>query len=268
MLTTQWTIHHITHSPSGDVVIITCQVDEVFTFFEGQFMVLQTLIGDKIIKRSYSIYSTNQQLQDTKTISFCIKRKDQWVFSTRATQVAAVGMQITMTWPVGRFVDDGASRNYLFISVGSGLSPCFSIYQQLIRTDQYNKIANIFWERYLDHIPWEVLDAYSIQSEKIYNRICLSKEQPISHSGLDPESLVNSWDPALTAEEQETSSGWHNSQLRKSGYVQSGIDDALAFLATQDVTVFVCWLPAMCDEVSQILQDKGIEKRRLIIEKY
>lgn len=237
MLTTQWTIHHITHSPSGDVVIITCQVEEVFTFFEGQFMVLQTLIGDKIIKRSYSIYSTNQQLQDTKTISFCIKRKDQWVFSTRATQVAAVGMQITMTWPVGRFVDDSASRNYLFISVGSGLSPCFSIYQQLIRTDQYNKIANLFGERYLDHIPWEVLDAYSIQSEKIHNQICLSKEEHI-WSGM------------------------------KSWYVQSGIDDALVFLGTQDVTVFVCWLPAMCDEVAQILQDKGIEKRRLIIEKY
>ena len=237
MLTTQWTIHHITHSPSGDVVIITCQVEEVFTFFEGQFMVLQTLIGDKIIKRSYSIYSTNQQLQDTKTISFCIKRKDQWVFSTRATQVAAVGMQITMTWPVGRFVDDSASRNYLFISVGSGLSPCFSIYQQLIRTDQYNKIANLFGERVLDHIPWEVLDAYSIQSEKIHNQICLSKEEHI-WSGM------------------------------KSWYVQSGIDDALVFLGTQDVTVFVCWLPAMCDEVAQILQDKGIEKRRLIIEKY
>lgn len=237
MLTTQWTIHHVTHSPSGDVVIITCQVEEVFSFFEGQFMVLQTLIDDKIIKRSYSIYSTNQQLQESKTISFCIKRKDQWVFSTRATQVAAVGMQITMTWPVGRFVDDGASRNYLFIWVGSGLSPCFSIYQQLIRTDQYNKIANLFGERVLDHIPWEVLDAYSIQSEKIYNRICLSKEQNI-WSGM------------------------------KSWYVQSGIDDALAFLATQDMTVFVCGLPAMCDEISQILQDKWIPKNRLVIEKY
>jgi ferredoxin-NADP reductase len=239
MLTTQWTIHHITHSPSGDIVIITCQVEEVFTFFEGQFMVLQTLIDDKIVKRSYSIYSTNQQLQDTKTISFCIKRKDQWVFSTRATQVAAVGMQITMTWPVGRFVDDSASRNYLFISVGSGLSPCFSIYQQLIRTDQYDKIANLFGERVLDHIPWEVLDAYSIQSDKIYNQICLSKEEKIpAYAGMTK------------------------------GYVQTGLDDALAFLGTQDVTVFICGLPVMCDEVSQILQDKGIEKRRLVIEKY
>lgn len=239
MLTTQWTIHHITHSQSHDVVIVTCQVEEVFSFFEGQFMVLQTLIDDKIVKRSYSIYSTNQQLQDTKTISFCIKRKDQWIFSTRATQVAQVGMQITMIWPVGRFVDDSASRNYLFISVGSGLSPCFSIYQQLIRTDQYDKIANLFGERILDHIPWEVLDAYSIQSDKIYNQICLSKEEKIpAYAGMTK------------------------------GYVQTGLDDALAFLGTQDVTVFICGLPVMCDEVSQILQDKGIEKRRLVIEKY
>jgi ferredoxin-NADP reductase len=144
-----------------------------------------------------------------------------------------------MTWPVGRFVDDSASRNYLFISVGSGLSPCFSIYQQLIRTDHYDKIANLFGERVLDHIPWEVLDAYSIQSDKIYNQICLSKEEKIpAYAGMTK------------------------------GYVQSGLDDALAFLGTQDVTVFVCGLPAMCDEVAQILQDKGIEKRRLVIEKY
>jgi len=42
----------------------------------------------------------------------------------------------------------------------------------------------------------------------------------------------------------------------------------LVFLDTQDMTVFVCGLPAMCDEVAQILQDKGIDKSRLIIEKY
>ena len=237
MLTTQWTIHHISHSPSHDVVIITCQVDDMFIFIEGQFMVLQTLIDDKITKRSYSIYSTNQQLQNTKTISFCIKRKDKWVFSTRATQSAQIGMKITMIWPVGRFVDDNISNNYLFVSVGSGLSPCFSIYQHIIHTDHYNKIANLFGERYLNHVPWEVLDAYSIQSEKIYNQICLSKEQ-------------NIW-PEMTK--------W---------YVQDSIDKALVFLDSKNITAFICWLPLMCEDVSQILQDKGIEKSRLIIEKY
>jgi NAD(P)H-flavin reductase len=54
----------------------------------------------------------------------------------------------------------------------------------------------------------------------------------------------------------------------KKGYVQDGLDSALEFLNTQDIIVFICGLPAMCDDVAQILQDKGIEKQRLIIEKY
>lgn len=237
MITTQWLITSLDYSVSRDVVILHVQVTEPFSFLEGQFMMLQTLIGDKIIKRAYSIYSTNNQLQNSQIISFCIKRKEWWVFSTWATQVAKEGMQITMVWPLWKFIDTGVSKNYLFISVGSGLSPCFSLYTSLLQTGNYDKIVNLFGERYLDHIPAEVLEQYSLQNEKVYNQICLSKE----------ESL---WDGMI------------------SGYVQDGLDSALRFLNTQDVTVFICWLPTMCDDVAQILQDKGIEKQRLIIEKY
>jgi ferredoxin-NADP reductase len=71
------------------------------------------------------------------------------------------------------------SSNYLFISVGSGLSPCFSLYNSLLQTGDYDKIVNLFGERYLDHIPSEVLEKYSLQNEKIYNQICLSKEEKL-----------------------------------------------------------------------------------------
>ncbi len=237
MLTTQWVITDIQYSPSGDVVILQLKSDELFSFLEGQFMMLQTLIDDKIVKRAYSIYSTNSHLQDSQTISFCIKRKEWGLFSTRATQVAKEGMKITMTWPVGKFVDNAVSQNYLFVSVGSWLSPCFSIYTYLLQTGDYNKIANLFGERYMDHIPAEVLQKYSLQDKKIYNQIYLSKEKNIS-------------------------------QWMRKWYVQDGLEDALQFLDTKDITVFICGLPVMCDDVSQILQDKGIEKSQLVIEKY
>lgn len=237
MINTEWLIVWIDYSPSSDVVIITCQVMEPFSFLEGQFMMLQTLIDDKIVKRAYSIYSTNQQLQDSQTISFCIKRKEWGLFSTRATQVAKIGMKISMTWPVGKFIDTGISRNYLFISVGSGLSPCFSVYQNLLQTWSYDKIVNLFGERFLEHIPDEVLQQYSLQSDIIYNQICLSKEENI------PEWM-------------------------KKWYVQDGLEDALAFLSTRDCTVFICGLPAMCDDVAQRLIERWFEKSQLIIEKY
>jgi len=69
-------ITSLDYSVSRDVVILHVQVTEPFSFLEGQFMMLQTLIDDKIVKRAYSIYSTNQHLQDSQIISFCIKRKE------------------------------------------------------------------------------------------------------------------------------------------------------------------------------------------------
>lgn len=266
MITTQWVITDIQYSPSGDVVILQLKSDELFSFIEGQFMMLQTLIDDKIVKRAYSIYSTNQQLQDSQTISFCIKRKEWGLFSTRATQGAKEGIKITMTWPVGKFIDNGVHKDYLFISVGSGLSPCFSIYTYLLQSWNYHKIANLFGERYLDHIPDQVLQHYSIQNEKVKNMIYLSREVE-SHKQKVDRSIMGDSSTSLSL----------RSEWRKSGYVQDWLDEALVFLHGEDydtmtlwhsITIFICGLPAMCDDVAERLLEKWFEKSQLVIEKY
>lgn len=254
MIKTLWTITATTYSPSRDVVILTVRPEELFDFSEGQFMMLEAEIDGEMIMRAYSIYSTDQQLGDDGTVSFCIKRKESGVFSTRATQVATIGTKLKLTWPVGRFTDDEKSMHYLFISVGSGLSPCYSIYQSLLHSGRYDKIANIFGERYSSHIPEEVLDAFSIQTDKVSNQIFLSREEE------NLQSII------------------HNSQFLK-GYVQDWLSSTLTFLwllendkvpshQNTNITVFICWLPAMCDDVRDKLIDYGIARERLIIEKY
>ena len=95
----------------------------------------------------------------------------------------------------------------------------------------------MFGERYLDHIPAQVVEKYSVQNERVKNMIFLSKEDSLS-----------------------------DGMMR--GYVQDGLDSALEFLSIQDIIVFICGLPVMCEDVAQILQDKGIAKERLVIEKY
>lgn len=254
MIKTTGTITATTYSPSRDVVILTVRPEELFDFSEGQFMMLEAEIDGEMIMRAYSIYSTDQQLGDDGTVSFCIKRKESGVFSTRATQQATIGTKLKLTWPVWRFTDDEKSMHYLFISVGSGLSPCYSIYQSLLHSGRYDKIANIFGERYSSHIPEEVLDAFSLQTEKISNQIFLSRE------------------------EENVEFKIQNSKFVK-GYVQDGLSSALTFLwllendkvpshQNTNITVFVCGLPAMCDDVRDKLIDYGIARERLIIEKY
>lgn len=107
----------------------------------------------------------------------------------------------------------------------------------LLQTGGYDKMANLFGERFLDHIPRQVLEQYTAQSPKIYNQICLSQEEELS-DGM------------------------------RQGYVQDGLDSALSFLETKKLTIFICGLPAMCDDVAARLLDKGFEKSQLIIEKY
>lgn len=111
--------------------------------------------------------------------------------------------------------------------MGSGLSPCLSIYDHLIRTGNYDKIANLFGEKKVEHIPDTVMSSYTNMDDKVYNQICLSKEMNITYPNV-----------------------------MRSGYVQSAIDDALQFLDTDDMSVFICGLPAMCDEVRDILLAK------------
>ena len=111
--------------------------------------------------------------------------------------------------------------------MGSGLSPCLSIYDHLIHTDRYDKIANLFGEKNIDHIPHSVLASYTKMDDRVYNQICLSREMHTSHE-----------------------------KILRSGYVQEAIYDALAFLATDDIVAFVCGLPAMCDDVRDILLTK------------
>ncbi len=60
-------------------------------------MMLEAEIDGEMIMRAYSIYSTDQQLGDDGTVSFCIKRKESGVFSTRATQVATIGTKLKLT---------------------------------------------------------------------------------------------------------------------------------------------------------------------------
>gem|GEM_PF-5932601 len=67
--TTTLIISHINYSPSGDVVMIWCNIQhsaseaKQYEFKSGQFMLLATEIDGKMIKRSYSIATTPKLLQ-------------------------------------------------------------------------------------------------------------------------------------------------------------------------------------------------------------
>ena len=68
MITTYATLVHKYDSPSGYVSLVLFQVNEVFAFTEGQFVMIHAEINGKLVKRPYSIATTNKQLQEEKII--------------------------------------------------------------------------------------------------------------------------------------------------------------------------------------------------------
>jgi len=236
MIKTTAVITELHHSPSWEVVFVLVRPQETFSFLEGQFMMIQTDCFWQIVKKPYSIATTSKQLQEYKQLGFYVKKaSEQWLSAWLTTQ-AKVWDTISLQWPVGHYCDNKDNGQYLFISTGSWLSPNLGLFQHLVYEWQsFSKIVNIFWERTSNHhVPsvMTLLDAHWSKNVTTINT--LSQEQ---------ESTHNHW------------------------RVQQHIDKALKQFNDLQISVFLCWAPAMVKEVQQILMDKWIDKENITTEK-
>lgn len=96
MHTTHVTHLYSHHSPNHQVALVTFQVDEVFDFAEGQFVMIEVEMDDKKIKKPYSIASTSRQMQESKILSIVVKKASEDGMSHYLTQTIQPGDQITL----------------------------------------------------------------------------------------------------------------------------------------------------------------------------
>jgi len=194
----------------------------------------------KIIRRAYSIGTTNQQMQDEWTIGTIVKKNSLHGMSAYLTQIIKLWDTMTMTWAIGHFIDPGHHHRYLFCSIGSWLTPIHAHYQKLIKDEKREtRIANIFGERNRDFLLDDIVQLFSLNNENIKNICFLSRE----------EKNVPQW--------------------RKKGYVQAWLEEALHFLWNdEDIIAFLCGKPSMVDEMREKLLDAGIPNEQIVFEKY
>lgn len=241
-------ITHIEYSPSKEVALVTCKPQAVFPFKEWQFMMISSShIHSELwkpLKKPYSIATTNEQLQTDWTIWFVVKKVRDGFMSDYLTRQAIVWDILYLQWPVWHMVDKNISGRYLLISTWSGLSPITSLYTALRKNPQ-NKIANLFGERYHAHVLPSVEKLFSENTDHIYHQLFLSKQEWLSSSWIQPKSAKYSL--------------WR---------MQGWLDNALAFLWTTDISVFICGKPEMVDDVRKILTEKWVDTSRIQFEKY
>lgn len=201
----------------------------------------------KPLKKPYSIATTNLELQEKGTIGFVVKKVREGFMSDYLTTGINIGDTLHLQWPVGHMTDTWAYDNYLLISVGSGLSPMIGLYESIVAKQQFSKVAMLYWERYADHVLPSTRELFAKEIDNTKKTIFLSREKDHHENNKNHES---------------------EGQGYSDGYIQHGLDDALQFLWSANVSVFICGKPEMVDEVRGILEAHGITKEQVKFEKY
>ena len=127
-------------------VAITFEVPETlapdFAFKAGQYLSLETMINDQAVRRSYSLCSAPHEGR----LTVGIKKVPNGVFSSFANDELAVGHQLAVAPPEGRFVyvPNGGEQELLLVAAGSGITPIFSILKTVVEKQAKTNVRLIY----------------------------------------------------------------------------------------------------------------------------
>ena len=119
------------------------ELRDSFSYRQGQYLTLESEVDGEPVRRSYSICSgiNDEQMQ------VAIKRVDGGLFSNFANDTLKAGDTIRVMPPQGTFfteLDAQSSRNYLFISSGSGITPVVSNIKSILEEEPSSKVTLLF----------------------------------------------------------------------------------------------------------------------------
>ena len=114
-----------------------------FIYQQGQHLTLKADINGEDVRRSYSICSSvvEQKLQ------VAIKRIDEGLFSNFANDELQKGMTLDVMPPQGHFYTELSASNenhYLFLAVGSGITPILSHIRSILALEPKAKVTLIY----------------------------------------------------------------------------------------------------------------------------
>ena len=172
---------------------IPLQLQENFSFKQGQHLTLRKIINDEDVRRSYSLCSSPLD----KKWKVAIKQIPGGVFSTYANTKLKIGDTLELMEPSGHFyvdVQPSASKNYIAFAAGSGITPMLSI----IKTHLLSEPNSTFKLFYLNRTVKSIIFKEEIEQLKneFFQRFqvfyFLTKEQrdiPFLNGRFDTEKL-------------------------------------------------------------------------------
>jgi ring-1,2-phenylacetyl-CoA epoxidase subunit PaaE len=122
------------------------ELDEHFRFTQGQYVTLRRRIDGEDVRRSYSICAG----LDDGELRVGVRRVRGGRFSNWLAENLKAGDTIDVMPPQGRFfvpIDRTASRNYLGVAGGSGITPVLSIMKTVLAQEPGSRFTLVYGNR-------------------------------------------------------------------------------------------------------------------------
>ncbi len=119
---------------------------DLFRFRAGQYLTLKTVINGEEIRRSYSLCTSPK----SGMLRVAIKRVENGIFSTWATQSLQKGDALEVMPPMGNFVfDPNPERraHYVGFAAGSGITPILSLLTTVMESEPNSTFALYYGNR-------------------------------------------------------------------------------------------------------------------------
>jgi ring-1,2-phenylacetyl-CoA epoxidase subunit PaaE len=141
-------------TPTAKTITLQCtsEWDAERHYKPGQFITIKMNIRGKELKRSYSVHGVSK---DRKRIQITVKDSESGMMSSFLNTHAAVGDEVFVSKPMGRFVCHPESHNYksyYFFAAGSGITPVYAMIQAILENEPQSVVYLLYGNRRSDDI--------------------------------------------------------------------------------------------------------------------
>ncbi len=200
-----------------------------FAFVPGQFLSLSAEINGKTITRAYSIAS----VPDGNRVELCLNLVRDGLFSPYLFAMQP-GQEVEAKGPYGGFIFRN-SGEAVCVATGTGIAPFRGMLMDRLARDPGNRYTLIFGARHEHGL------LYRGELERMAAR----------HSHF---RMVTT----LTRPPED----WSGMIGRVQAHVLEAIGDR------RDLTVYICGLKEMVDDLRGILKERGFDRKQIVYEKY
>jgi CDP-4-dehydro-6-deoxyglucose reductase len=199
-------------------------------FEAGQFFSLSGPVDELTITRAYSVAAPPHG----NRFELCLNRVSEGKFSPLLFSLNP-GDEVDCKGPYGTFTLRQPVTDSVFVATGTGVAPFRAILHSQLAANPDHRFTLIFGVRYEGNL------LYRSEFDQLER----------DHGNF------RFW-PTLSRPDET----WKG----REGHVQRHLDEAIG--ERRDLTVYVCGLKAMVDDVRSILKAKGFDRKQIVYEKY